>query len=69
MLGLRFAGDLATGTHFDRLDWELGSAFRRIELEGKGHSTLTAHRQERAVDEVLAFFGERLRAPAAPERP
>jgi dienelactone hydrolase len=69
VLGLRFAHDLATGTRFDRLDRELGSAFRRIELEGKGHSTLTAHRQERAVDEVLAFFRERLWAPAAPETP
>jgi dienelactone hydrolase len=69
VLGLRFAGDLATGTRFDRLDRELGTAFRRIELAGRGHSTLTAHRQERAVDEVLAFFRERLLAPAAPEMP
>ncbi len=29
---------------------------------GKGHATLTAHRQQEAVDRVLAFFGERLRA-------
>jgi hypothetical protein len=59
----------ATGTRFDRLDRELGPAFRRIELAGRGHSTLTAHRQERAVSEVLAFFRERLQAPTAPERP
>ena len=69
VLGLRFAGDPATGTRFDRLDRELGTAFRRIELAGRGHSTLTAHRQERAVDEVLAFFRERLQAPVAPEKP
>ena len=48
---------------------ELGPAFRRVELEGRKHSTLTAHRQQRAVDEVLAFFRERLQAPAAPEKP
>ena len=62
MLGLRYTGDAASGTRFDRLDRELGPAFRRIELAGKGHSTLTAHRQQRAVDEVLAFFRERLQA-------
>ena len=32
----------------------------RVELEGKGHSTVTAHRSQVAVDAVLAFFGERL---------
>lgn len=62
VLGLRYAEDPASGTRFDRLDRELGPAFRRVELEGKGHSTLTAHRQQRAVDEVLAFFRERLQA-------
>ncbi len=63
VLGLRYARDPASGTRFDRLDRELGPAFRRIEFEGRGHSTLTAHRQQRAVDEVLAFFRERLKAP------
>ena len=33
-----------------------------MELEGKGHSTVTAHRQQEAVDRVLAFFREKLRA-------
>ena len=60
VLGIKFAQDPATGTRFDRLDRELGSAFRRIELEGRGHPTLTAQRSQRAVDEVLAFFRERL---------
>jgi dienelactone hydrolase len=65
VLGVKYADDPVPGTRFDRLDRELGPAFRRIELEGKGHSTLTEHRSQRAVDEVLAFFRERLQSPAA----
>jgi dienelactone hydrolase len=61
VLGLRYAGDPATGTRFDRLDREIGAAFVRVDLEGKGHATLTAHRQQRAVDRVLQFFGDRLK--------
>ncbi len=60
VLGVKFAQDPATGTRFDRLDRELGSAFRRVELPGRGHPTLTAQRSQQAVDEVLAFFRERL---------
>jgi hypothetical protein len=63
VLGVKYAGDAGSGTRFDRLDHELGPAFRRVELVGKKHSTLTAHRHQRAVDEVLAFFRERLQAP------
>jgi dienelactone hydrolase len=68
VLGVKYAGDPGSGTRFDRLDRELGPAFRRVDLDGKGHSTLTAHRQERAVDEVLAFFRDRLQSspPSAP---
>ena len=62
MLGLRYAGDPATGTRFDRLDHEIGSAFVRIELEGKGHATLTVNRKQRAVDQVLKFFDDRLKS-------
>jgi dienelactone hydrolase len=62
VLGVKYAGDAGSGTRFDRLDRELGPAFRRVDLEGRGHSTLTAHRQQRAVDEVLAFFRDRLSA-------
>lgn len=62
VLGLRYAGDPATGTRFDRLDREIGSAFVRIELEGKGHATLTVNRQQRAVDQVLQFFEDRLKS-------
>ena len=65
VLGVRYAEDPASGARFDRLDRELGPAFRRIELDGKGHSTLTAHRHQRAVDEVLAFFRDRLQTPSS----
>jgi dienelactone hydrolase len=61
VLGLRYAGDPATGKRFDRLDREIGSAFIRVELEGKGHATLTGHRQQRAVDRVLQFLGDKLK--------
>jgi hypothetical protein len=33
-----------------------------LEFEGKGHAVLTEHRQQAAVDRILAFLGERLRA-------
>jgi dienelactone hydrolase len=61
VLGLRYRNDPATGTRFDTLRRELGDSFVAVELEGRGHSTVTAHRQQEAVDRVLAFFAERLR--------
>ena len=60
VLGLRYAGDRAVGTRFETLSRELGEAFLRVDLDGKGHSTLTEHRSEEAVDRVLEFFGDRL---------
>ena len=65
VLGVRYRDDPATGTRFETLATELGDGFIRVELEGKGHATLTAHRQQVAVDRVLAFFDERLR-PGSP---
>jgi len=61
LLGLRYAEDGAVGTRFDTLRRELGDAFVAVELEGKGHSTLTEQRQDEAVQRVLGFFAERLR--------
>lgn len=61
VLGVRYRGDPATGTRFDTLTELLGDGFLKVELEGKGHATLTAHRQQVAVDRVLDFFDERLR--------
>lgn len=60
VLGLRYASDAAVGTRFDTLTEEIGDAFIRVEFEGKGHSTLTEHRQQEGVDRVLAFFADKL---------
>lgn len=60
VLGLQFAKDPATGTRFDTLDRELGAAFLRVDLDGRGHSTVTLHRRQAAVDRVLGFFAEKL---------
>ena len=35
-------------------------AFVAVEFEGRGHAVVTEHRQQEAVDRILAFFGERL---------
>ncbi len=60
VLGVQYASDPATGARFDTLDAELGDAFIRVDLPGKGHSTLTLQRSQTAVDAVLAFFAEQL---------
>jgi dienelactone hydrolase len=60
VLGLKYADDAAVGTRFDTLTQELGDAFVRVELPGRKHSTLTAHRSQEAVDRVLAFFRDTL---------
>ena len=61
VLGLRYAADKATGTRFQTLERLLGDNFVGVEFPGKGHATLTEHRQQEAVDKVLEFFGRRLR--------
>jgi dienelactone hydrolase len=61
VLGLRYAKDPAVGTRFETLSRELGDAFLHVDLDGKGHSTVTEHRSQEAVDRVLAFFDEKLR--------
>ena len=61
VLGLRFRKDPAVGKRFETLTREIGDKFLRVELEGRGHSTVTEHRRQEAVDRVLAFFGEKLR--------
>jgi dienelactone hydrolase len=60
VLGLRYRDDRSTGTRFDVLRDLLGDNFIGVELEGKGHATLTEHRQQEAVDRVLAFLHEKL---------
>ncbi|ANH39887.1 Dienelactone hydrolase family protein [Nocardioides dokdonensis FR1436] len=61
VLGLQFDKDPTTGTRFDTLDRELGNAFIRVDLPGRGHSTVTVHRRQEAVDAVLSFFDAQLR--------
>lgn len=61
VLGLRYRSDRSVGTRFDTLARELGDAFLKVEFEGKGHATLTEHRQQEAVDRTIAFFVEKLR--------
>jgi dienelactone hydrolase len=63
VLGLQFTGDPMTGKRFETLTHELGDAFIRVEFPGRDHSTVTEHRQQEAVDRVLAFFHEKLDRP------
>jgi dienelactone hydrolase len=65
VLGLRYRNDPAVGKRFETLTREIGDKFIRVELEGRGHSTVTAHRQQEAVDRVLGFFGDKLRQASA----
>jgi dienelactone hydrolase len=60
VLGLQFEKDPTTGTRFDTLDRKLGDAFIRVDLPGRGHSTVTVHRRQEAVDRVLGFFDDLL---------
>lgn len=60
VLGVRYASDPLVGTRFDTLTSELGERFLRVDLPGKGHSTVTEHRSQIAVDAVLAFFADNL---------
>ena len=60
VLGIRYTSDPLVGTRFDSLTSLLGEAFLRVELDGKGHSTVTEHRSQEAVDAVLEFFADRL---------
>ncbi len=61
VLGLRYRSDPMVGKRFTTLSRELGDAFVRVEFPGRQHATLTEHRQQDAVDQVLAFFDARLR--------
>jgi dienelactone hydrolase len=64
VLGIRYASDPAVGKRFDTLTSLIGDAFIRVDLPGKGHSTVTEQRSQVAVDAVLDFFRERLHETA-----
>lgn len=68
VLGVRYDRDPAVGTRFDTLRHELGDNFIAVEFPGRKHATLTEHRQQEAVDRVLAFFEEKLK-PAGGRTP
>jgi hypothetical protein len=60
VLGLRYRDDPSVGDRFTTLRRELGDNFLAVGIPGRKHSTMTAHRQQEAVDAVLAFLRERL---------
>lgn len=60
VLGVRYRSDPAVGSRFTTLRRELGDGFLAVELEGRGHSTVTEERDEAAVQRILGFFLERL---------
>ncbi len=62
VLGLRYLKDPAVGKRFERLTEEIGEKFIKVELPGRGHSTVTEQRSQQAVDAVLGFFEDKLRA-------
>jgi hypothetical protein len=45
---------------FDILRCALGDNFIAVGFEGEGHAVLTEHRQQEAVDRVLAFLSDKL---------
>jgi len=61
VLGLQYPSDPMTGSRFATLSHELGDAFLRVDLPGRGHGTVTEHRRPEAVDAVLGFFEEKLK--------
>lgn len=64
VLGLRFTGDRLVGdARFATLRERLGDAFVAVEIPSttrRDHSVLTEHRDDEAVQRVLAFLAEKL---------
>ena len=63
VLGLRYIDDKAVGTRFESLRALLGDAFIAVELPStkkSDHSVLTEQRDEPSVQQVLAFFQDKL---------
>ena len=64
LLGFRFSGDpLVPAARFERLQAELGDRFIGTTFPSatkRDHSVLTEQLQQQALDDVLAFFRDRL---------
>ncbi|MGN6753376.1 MAG: dienelactone hydrolase family protein [Intrasporangium sp.] len=60
VLGVRYRSDWSTGTRFETLRDLLGDGFIAVELDGRGHATLTAERHPAAVAAVREFLTDRL---------
>ena len=61
VLGLRYAGDrIAPTERIGSIRKLIGPAFDYEEFPGDAHSTLTVHRQARALERSIAFLKERL---------
>jgi dienelactone hydrolase len=66
ILGIRYANDpLCTKARFRRLTDEFGGRFYRMDLTGRGHSTLGKHLCAIADGEVKRFLNATLRNPPA----
>jgi hypothetical protein len=62
VLGLRYADDrIAPKARIDTIKDLIGSSFEYFELPGDKHSTLTVHRDPRALERTISFLSERLR--------
>lgn len=62
VLGVRYRADWSTGTRFETLRRLLGNGFLAVELDGRGHATLTAERHPEAVAAVREFLTDRLQS-------
>jgi dienelactone hydrolase len=67
LLGIRYTRDrLCRPPRFKRLAAEFGTRFYRMDLAGKGHSTLAFDFCPEAFDEVRRFLNQYLRTPPDP---
>jgi dienelactone hydrolase len=67
LLGLRYQKDWRCRTaRFRRLSREFGDRFYRLDLPGKGHSTLGADFCDHAFEEIRAFLNRYLRSEPSP---
>jgi hypothetical protein len=67
ILGIRYASDWrCPAARFERLAREFGPRFYRMDVNGKGHSTLGHSFCSRAFDEVAGFLDHFVREGPAP---